>query len=153
MSQEIFNKKTISRLAVVQSLYQFEMNGRSQSILQLQDSLKSLYKNYELLEYAKEIKLSVQYFNELLQFTIEKVKEIDEVISSYLSSENEIAKLDIVVLAILRVGICELKYFPEIPQKVVLNEYSDIASEMSKEQDVGFVNSVLDKYAKEGESL
>ena len=74
MSHEIFNKKTISRLAVVQSIYQYEMNGRAQTVEELQNSLKSLYKNYELLEYAKEIKLSVQHFNELLQFTIENVK-------------------------------------------------------------------------------
>jgi N utilization substance protein B len=149
MSQEIFNKKTVSRLAVVQSVYQYEMNGRSQTILELQTALKELYKNYELMEYAKEIKLSVQYFNDLLQFTIENIKDIDEVISSYLSLDGEIKKLDFVVLAILRSGICELKYFPEIPQKVVLNEYSDITSEMAKEQDIGFVNSILDKYSKE----
>jgi|LakMenEpi03Aug12_release.lakeMendotaPanAssembly.Ray.scaffolds.fasta_scaffold1087748_1 N utilization substance protein B len=147
MSQ-IFNKKTISRLAVVQSIYQYEMNGRSQTIDELQNALKDLYKNYELLEYEKEIKLSVQYFNELLQFAIANVKDVDEVIESYLSSEGEIKKLDFVVLAILRSGITELKYFPEIPQKVILNEYSDITAEMAKEQDIGFVNSILDKYSK-----
>ena len=146
MSHEIFNKKTISRLAVVQSIYQYEMNGRAQTVEELQNSLKSLYKNYELLEYAKEIKLSVQHFNELLQFTIENVKDLDELISGYLSSEGELKKLDFVVLAILRSGIGELKYFPEIPIKVILNEYADIAAEMAKEQDVGFINSILDKY-------
>jgi N utilization substance protein B len=146
MSHEIFNKKTISRLAVVQSIYQYEMNGRAQTVEELQNSLKSLYKNYEILEYAKEIKLSVQHFNELLQFTIENVKDLDELISGYLSSEGELKKLDFVVLAILRSGIGELKYFPEIPVKVILNEYADIAAEMAKEQDVGFINSILDKY-------
>ena len=78
--------------------------------------------------------------------TIENVKDLDELISGYLSSEGELKKLDFVVLAILRSGIGELKYFPEIPIKVILNEYADIAAEMAKEQDVGFINSILDKY-------
>ena len=150
MSKEFLNKKTISRLAVIQSLYQFELNEQKQTIEELNTSIRNFYTDYQNIDDDNSIKLSVHYFNELLQFSIEKVKEVDEIIYSYLSSDGELNKISIIVRSILRVGVAELKYFPETPRKVILNEYSDIASELAREQDIGFINSILDKYSKEG---
>ena len=150
MSKEFLNKKTISRLAVIQSLYQFELNEQKQTIEELNTSIRNFYTDYQNIDDDNSIKLSVHYFNELLQFSIEKVKEVDEIIYSYLSSDGELNKISMIVRSILRVGVAELKYFPETPRKVILNEYSDIASELAREQDIGFINSILDKYSKEG---
>ena len=150
MSKEFLNKKTISRLAVIQSLYQFELNEQTQTVEELNTSIKSFYTDYQNIDDDQSIKLSVHYFNELLLFSIEKVKEVDEIIYSYLSSDTELNKIGIIVRSILRAGVAELKYFPETPRKVILNEYSDLASELAREQDVGFINSILDKYSKEG---
>ena len=142
----IFNKKTIARLAAVQSLYQFEMNGRIQTLEELQQSIKQLYDD-ELFD-EHPVKMSVQYFTSLIDTTLKTLVDIDQLILSYLSSEEELNELDQVVKSILRVGVCELKFFPETPVKVILNEYADIASEMVKMQDIGFINSILDKFSK-----
>jgi len=53
---------------------------------------------------------------------------------------------------ILRVAIFEIKYFDKIPTKVIINEYTDIASSFDGESKVQFVNSILENIAKKNRS-
>jgi transcription antitermination protein NusB len=62
-----------------------------------------------------------------------------------------IEDLPTLLLVLLRVAVCELKYFPMTPRKVIVNEYTDISSDMLTEYEVGFVNSILDNISKQGE--
>ncbi len=55
---------------------------------------------------------------------------------------DRIALMDKVIIAL---GITELKNFPEIPVRVTLNEYIDMAKFYSTEKSNTFVNGVLDK--------
>lgn len=50
---------------------------------------------------------------------------------------------------LLRMGLCELLYFPSIPTKVTMNEYIEIAKQYSTQQSGQFINGVLDKLLKE----
>ncbi|CAN0605693.1 unnamed protein product, partial [Ectocarpus sp. 12 AP-2014] len=72
---------------------------------------------------------------------------IDQIIEKHLTNEWNIQNLPKLLFATLRVAVCELKYFPETPSKVIINEYTDIASDMLDSGEIGFVNSLLDKYA------
>ena len=54
---------------------------------------------------------------------------------------DRIATLDLVLL---RMGIVEFIYFPEIPVKVSINECVDIAKRFSTDQSGRFVNGMLD---------
>lgn len=54
---------------------------------------------------------------------------------------DRIATLD---LMLLRMGIVEFIYFPEIPVKVTINECVDIAKRFSTEQSGRFINGMLD---------
>ncbi len=58
-------------------------------------------------------------------------------------------RVAIIDLIILHLGICELLYFPEIPVKVTINEYIDIAKSYSTPQSGQFVNGLLDNVRKE----
>ena len=77
------------------------------------------------------------------------LEEIDKIIEIYLTNHSTLKNLPKLLFATLRIAMCELKYFPETPRKVVINEYTDIASNMLDNSEIGFVNSVLDKYASE----
>jgi transcription antitermination protein NusB len=59
---------------------------------------------------------------------------------------ERIAKTDTIIL---QMGLGELLYFPNIPTKVSINEYIDIAKDYSTHQSGTFVNGVLDKIHKE----
>lgn len=50
---------------------------------------------------------------------------------------------------LLKIAIAELLYFPEIPPKVTLNEFLEIAKEYSTPKSNSFINGVLDKLVKD----
>ena len=59
---------------------------------------------------------------------------------------ERIAKLDVILL---KMGICELLEFPEIPTKVTLNEIIEIAKFYSTPKSSNFINGILDKAIEE----
>ncbi|MGC4057016.1 MAG: transcription antitermination factor NusB [Chitinophagaceae bacterium] len=61
---------------------------------------------------------------------------------------ERVAQIDLILL---RLGICELLYFPTIPTKVTINEYIEIAKQYSTPQSGHFVNAVLDRLLKDFE--
>ena len=54
-----------------------------------------------------------------------------------------------VALIDLRMGVCELLYFPTIPTKVTITEYIEVAKLYSTPQSGQFVNGVLDNILKD----
>ena len=59
---------------------------------------------------------------------------------------KRIAQMDHVIL---KIAIAELLYFPNIPTKVSLNEYLEIAKDYSTPKSNNFINGVLDKLVRE----
>ena len=156
MTKTQINIKSISRIAAIQTIYQLENDKNTSDIDTLLLRIKDFYKDkdlkddYELDKLSKlKLRPSYKYLNELVKFTHKNLKEIDGVIEIHLTNEWSIKNLPKLLFATLRVAVCELKYFPKTPSKVIINEYTDIASDMLDSGEVGFVNSVLDKYASE----
>lgn len=154
MTKTQINTKSISRIAAVQTIYQFENDKNTSDIETLLLRIRDFYKDKDLksdydLDKTSKLKLrpSYNYLNELVKFTYENLEEIDQIIEKHLTNEWNIQNLPKLLFATLRVAVCELKYFPETPSKVIINEYTDIASDMLDSGEIGFVNSLLDKYA------
>jgi N utilization substance protein B len=64
-----------------------------------------------------------------------------------LSSEWPLERLEMVLRAILRVGAYELAFRIDVPARVVITEYVDIAHAFFAGKEPGMVNGVLDKLA------
>jgi transcription antitermination protein NusB len=60
--------------------------------------------------------------------------------------KDRIAEIDTIIL---KMAICELKYFSSIPVKVSINEYLEIAKEYSTPKSSIFINGILDNLVKE----
>ena len=58
---------------------------------------------------------------------------------------KRIARLDMILI---KMGIAEMRYFPEIPVKVTLNEYVEISKEYACEKSAIFINGVLNTLRK-----
>lgn len=147
-------KKTVARLAAIQAIYVKEISA-DQNLSQILLNLLSYYDTDPIVaegtneEDLKKIVPDQKHLTRLSDNVFPNIEEIDQKISANLTSDWNINKLDPVLRAIIRAGICELIYFEDIPQKVIINEYTTIARSFFGQEETGFINSILDKISKE----
>ena len=72
----------------------------------------------------------------------ENIEDIDAVIEQNLKgwSKQRISKVS---LALLRMAVCEMKYFDKVPVGVSINEAVEICKVYGSDEDKGFVNGIL----------
>jgi N utilization substance protein B len=125
-------RRRIVREKVVQALYAHEMSGDSVEHV-IECSLTPLRKNHEAFEFARRLVVK----------TIEHELSIDKIIKEKV--ENwDFSRIAVLDRLILRMAICELLYFKEIPPKVSMDEAIELAKLFSTEKSGQFVNGVLD---------
>ena len=80
----------------------------------------------------------------------ENIDEIDGVIENYLKgwSKQRISKVS---LALLRMAVCEMKYFDKVPVGVSINEAVEICKVYGSDEDKSFINGILGSIAREKE--
>ncbi|MEW6510759.1 MAG: transcription antitermination factor NusB [Bacteroidota bacterium] len=125
-------RRRIIREKVVQALYAYEIGGDPVHHV-VETILPALKSNHSAYVFAKKLVIK----------TINHSAEIDRVIRAKVANWDftRIAVLD---RLILRMGICELLYFKEIPPKVSMNEAIELAKLFSTQRSGQFVNGVLD---------
>ncbi len=79
--------------------------------------------------------------------TWSNLKQCDELIVSS-TIKWEFARLSPVDKGILRLAVYQLKFCPDIPPKVVINEAIELAKKFSTDKSPAFVNGVLDAVLK-----
>lgn len=90
----------------------------------------------------------IEYAHNLLSTTLEKDAFCTELIQPKLINWDS-ERVALIDMFLLRMGLCELLYFPTIPTKVTINEYIEIAKLYSTPQSGQFVNGVLDNILKD----
>lgn len=105
----------------------------------------------EMIEQATDARdLEVDRFSrELAGKAIDNVAKIDEAIESY-SQNWKLSRLSKVTLAALRLSMCELMYFSDIPPGVTINEAVELVKKYGTEDEAAFLNGVLGSYARSG---
>ena len=80
----------------------------------------------------------------------EKITEIDELINA--NTEGwDTGRIGKVELAVLRVAVYEMKFDPDVPVNVAIDEAVEIAKKYGQENSGAFVNAILGKIAKSNE--
>ena len=125
-------RRRIVRERVLQALYAYELSHEPIQMI-IETIVGDLEKQPESFSFAKELILKV----------IECNKELDGLIKQRIE-HWEFNRLAIIDRIVLRMGICELLYFDDIPPKVTMNEAIEIARSFSTEKSDKFVNGVLD---------
>ncbi len=83
----------------------------------------------------------------LVEGTLQELDAVDDLISRQLE-HWDIDRLARVDLAILRIGVYSLRFQPDIPAQVTIDEAVELAKEMSTDEAFRFVNGVLDGVRK-----
>ncbi len=127
-----------SRELALQLLYQLDLSSESDPA----PSFAEFWTRHPVSPEARE-------FAELLvRETKANQTKIDELIAHY-ADNWELSRMAVVDRNILRQGIYELLWLPEIPPKVVINEALEIAKKYSTEESTRFLNGILDRVQKE----
>ncbi|MDR2268055.1 MAG: transcription antitermination factor NusB [Holosporaceae bacterium] len=130
----------VTRLYAVQELYRAEMEN-----LPLEKILEeSLLKNEVCIsENISLFEIDSEFFRSLMETTEKNLPELDAAIVANLSTNWKFDRMAPLMKSILRLGLVELLYFPQIPPNVVFNEYIEISRAFFSENEVAFVNGLL----------
>ncbi|MCL6741287.1 transcription antitermination factor NusB [Sphingomonas sp. RB56-2] len=137
--------RSAARLAAVQALYQQEMEGTPTARLLHEFHHHRLGATIEGETYADA---EISFFDDLVEGTLARRGEIDELITERLAKGWSLERLDKPMKAILRVGAYELIARPDVPMASVISEYVDVADAFYDQREKGFVNGLLDAIAK-----
>ncbi len=78
----------------------------------------------------------------------ENLESIDAVIEKY-AKGWKLSRISKVALAVLRMAICEMLYFDDIPVGVSINEAVELCKKYAAKDDASFVNGLLGSVSKE----
>jgi len=123
-----------ARRLAMQALYQWHYNHTES------DELITV-----MLEEQDDIQLDQSYFEILVDGVIKDISAIDVALQP--SLDRQLVELNPVELAILRVAAFEMLHRIDIPYRVVINEWVELAKEFGSEQGYKYINAVLDKLA------
>lgn len=97
----------------------------------------------QLLEDADPEEIQTDAFClELLAYAINNLDEIDADITPHLKRWT-LARLPRVSLTVLRLSVAQLKYMPDLPESVIINEAVELTKEFGAEDEYSFVNGAL----------
>jgi N utilization substance protein B len=135
-------RRSLARLAAVQALYQIELTGIPVGNVIAEFAAHRFGKEIDGERYGDADR---RFFSELVGGSTEHGAELDRMISAALPAEWPLERLDRVLRAILRIGAFELYYRSDVPVRVVINEYLEIAHAFFAGKEPGMVNAVLDR--------
>jgi N utilization substance protein B len=136
-----------ARLAAVQALYQMEMTGADWCDVVREFDEHRLGAEIEGVQYREA---DPAHFRETVEGAVRDQANIDKLTDRALVERWPLGRIDSILRALYRAAGHEICARPDIPSKVVIGEYIDVARaffETGKEP--GFVNAVLDHMASE----
>lgn len=140
------NKRGAARLSAVQALYQMDMTG---------SKISDVVEEYENLRIGKEVdgdeylEADLGWFRGIVSGVVNEQKQLDPLIHQTLPEDWPLSRIDTLLRSVMRCGAFELKNRKDVPGRVVITEYIEIAKSFFEEDEPRLVNGVLDRIAKE----
>ena len=133
-----------ARFSAVQAIYQMELTGQDAEAVALEFVDHRFGKETETTPAGIP---DEEFFGSIVRGVPHVQIEIDRSIASCLSSDWRLERIDSILRAILRAASFELIVRKDVPAKVVIDEYVDIAHAFFQGDEPSFVNAALDKLA------
>jgi N utilization substance protein B len=138
------NKRGAARLAAVQALYQMDLAGTG---------LNEIFAEFEghwlggEVEGAQYMPAEAAFFRDIVGGVVREQGRLDPMLDAALARGWPLKRIETVLRAVLRAGAYELAHRSDIPARVVVTEYVDVAGAFVDDDETGMVNAVLDHLA------
>jgi len=136
--------RSAARLGAVQALYQMDIAQADLADVLADYGSRRLGDGFENGECGEA---DFAFLKELVEIVVRDQKLIDREVNAVLMEGWKLARLDTTLRAILRAAAAELIFRPDVPARVILNEYIELTLAFFGEEEKGFVNGVLDRLA------
>jgi N utilization substance protein B len=139
------NQRGAARLGAVQALYQMDVGGAT---------LPAVVGEFEAHRLGQELEgeqlrpADVAFFRSLVAGVVEEQRRIDPIIDDALPPTWPLTRIDLTLRAILRCGVFEILERRDVPARVAISEYVDVARAFYDADEPGLVNGVLDAVAR-----
>jgi len=137
--------RSAARLGAVQALYQMDMAGTD---------LTEVVREFEQHRLGQEVEgvlykeADEAFFEALIEGVVRVQRTIDPLLDERLAKGWRLVRIDSILRAILRSAAFELQERHDVPVRVIINEYIDIARAFFEKDEPKVVNGVLDGLAK-----
>jgi N utilization substance protein B len=139
------NRRGAARLAAVQALYQMDIAGTDLN------EILAEYESHRLggeVDGDKYLPADAVLFREIVRGVVADQRALDPVIDNALTRGWPLKRVEALVRAVLRAGCFELQSRKDIPARVIVSEYVDVANAFVDRDETGMVNAVLDMLAR-----
>jgi N utilization substance protein B len=139
------NRRGAARLAAVQALYQMDLAATPLHEILAEFESHWLGREVEGDEY---LPAEAAYFRDVVSGVVAEQRRLDPMIDAALQKGWPLKRIETVLRAILRAGAYELDRKRDVPARVVVSEYVDVASAFVEREETGMVNAVLEQLAR-----
>jgi transcription antitermination protein NusB len=139
------NRRGAARLAAVQALYQMDIAGAG-----MNDVIAEFESHWigNEVEGEKYLPAEAAFFRDVVSGVVRDQAKLDPLIDEALSKGWPLKRIDAILRAVLRAGSYELEHRKDVPGRVVVSEYVDVAHAFVEADETGMVNAVLDQIAR-----
>lgn len=137
--------RSAARLGAVQVLYQLEFGGGAVEVAI--DEYLATRSGVEI-DGDRLAPADPDFFRSLVRGAAGRTAEIDALLKGSLTGQRDPSRLDGILRALLRVAAFELLARAEVPPRVTINEYVEVAHAFYTGPEPKIVNGVLDSLAR-----
>lgn len=137
-------RRSAARLTALQALYQLAMTGATPHSVLVE------FLQHRLEEEIDGVRLAPadrDWFANLVNGVAAETSDLDDMLAAVLADDWPVERLELLLLVLLRQGAYELGYLPDVPARVVIDEYVSLAYAFFSGKEPGLVNGVLDRLA------
>ncbi len=137
--------RSSARLGAVQALYQMDLAATDLADVLAEFSSVRIGEQFENGQIGSA---DQKFLRDLIEGVVRDQRLIDQTLEGCLAEGWTLGRLDSTARAILRAGAYELMFRSDIPVKVTISEYVDVARAFFEKTETAFINGVLDALAR-----
>lgn len=136
--------QSAARLLAVQALYQMTLGDQNAKDVVGEFIQHRLNEDIEGLKHGS---VNRELLTELVEGVATQAETMDDMIAAVLDEDWTVERLEILLRALLRAATFELSERLDVPARVVISEYVDLANAFYDGRETAFVNGLLDRLA------